>query len=171
MRVVIEKRIVKPELIELLARADQRYLLRQREKIALGLLAQREAMTAKELAQAFDLKDTGILSQWIGRLLQWKVVRQTGRTKGTRYFIEPAILRKMDFPSQTSLARIEPPRLLALIEEDLQRHPWSSFGEIHQRIGTEIPAHQIRKQIKRLVGEGKIIQKGEKRWRRYSLSI
>lgn len=170
VKVVIKKRIVKPEVIDFLAKADQRYLLRQRENIVLGLLAQRDAMTARELAQALGLRDAGAVSQWMGRLLKWRVVRHTGRTKGTRYFIDPDILRKMDFPSQTSLARIEPPRLMALIEEDLKRHPWSAFGEIHQRIGIEIPAHQIRNQIKRLSEENKIIQKGEKRWRRYSVS-
>ncbi len=170
VQVVIEKRIVKPELIDFLEKADQRYFLQQREKIALGLLAQHEAMTAQDLARALDLRDTGVVSQWIRRLLKWKVVKQTGRTKGTRYFVDPGILKKMDFPSQTSLTRIEPPRLMALIEEDLQRHPWSAFGEVHQRIGEEIPAHQIRKQIKKLVEEGRARQKGKNRWRRYALS-
>jgi ATP-dependent DNA helicase RecG len=170
VKIIIEKRIVKPELIDFLAKADQRYSLKQREKIILGLLAQREAMTVRELAQSLDLKDTGTVAQWIGRLLAWHIIQQTGRTKGTRYFIDPGILRKMDFPSQTSLTRIEPHRLLALIEEDLQRHPWSSFGEIHQRIGPEIPAHQMRKQIRHLVEEKKIIHKGKNRWRRYAVS-
>lgn len=38
---------------------------------------------------------------WLERLLNWEVVRQTGRTKGTRYFIDPGMLRTLRFPSQT----------------------------------------------------------------------
>ena len=42
-----------------------------------------------------------------------------------------------DVKSLRVLTRIEPHRLMALIEEDLRRNPWSSFGEIHQRIAGE----------------------------------
>ena len=168
--VVVQRRIVKPEVIDFLEKAERTFILRQREKIVLGLLAQYEAMTALELAGALDLPEASAVSQWMGRLQEWRIVMQAGRTKGTRYYIDPAILRKLDFPSQTTLTRIEPHRLMALIEEDLRRNPWSSFGEIHQRIGREIPAHQIRREIKHLIASERILYRGKNRWRRYCVT-
>lgn len=168
--VVIQRRIMKPEVIDFLERADQMFSLRQREKITLGLLAQHEGLTARDLAQLLELEDASGVARWMGRLPKWGLVRQTGRTKGTRYFVDPEFLRKLEFPSRTTLARIEPHRLRSLILEDLERNPGSSFGEIHQRIGDEIPDHQVRKQIKTLVEEERIAYQGEYRWRRYWVS-
>jgi len=167
--VTIYKRVINPRVVDFLAKADQTFELSQREKIVLGLLAQQEAMTARNLADALELADARAIASWIGRLLNWQVVRQVGRTKGVRYYVDPAVMRKLDFPSHTTLARIEPHRLSALILEDLRRHPRSSFGEIRQRIGPEIPAHQIRKQLKALAEARRITYEGDRRWRRYRL--
>ena len=168
--VVIQRRIMKPEVIDFLERADQMFSLRQREKITLGLLAQHEGLTARDLARLLELEDASGVARWMGRLPKWGLVRQTGRTKGARYFVDPELLRKLEFPSRTTLARIEPHRLRSLILEDLERNPGSSFGEIHQRIGDEIPDHQVRKQIKTLVEKERIAYQGEFRWRRYWVS-
>ncbi len=169
--VTVQRRILNPEVIDLIAKSDQMFQLRQREKITLGLLARHDALTARELAETLELSEVDAISQWMGRLLEMRIVRRTGRTKGTRYYIDPDVLRKMAFPSQTTLTRIEPHRLQALIVEDLRRHPRSSFGEIRDRIGTEIPQHQIRKQIKTLVEKGDIVHEGQNRWRRYSVPL
>ncbi|WP_373498726.1 ATP-binding protein [Desulfococcus sp.] len=167
VKVVVEKRIVKPEVIDFLMKADQTYQLRQRERIALGLLAQSEGMTARELADALELSDGVEIAFWIGRLPDIGIVRQTGRTKGTRYFVEPEFLRRLDFPSQTSLARIEPHRLDALVLEDVARYPASAIGEIHERIGPEIKRRQVKLALDRLCDKGKIRPEGDKRGRRY----
>ena len=169
VEVTIPRRVIKPEVIDFLAKADQTFQLSQRERIALGILVQYDALTARQLADLLELSDAVAVSGWLGRLLDWKIVCQTGRTKGTRYFVDPDVLRKLEFPTQTSLARIEPHRLLALVQEDLQRHPGAAFGEIHQRIGQEIPDHQVRRQLKALVADGRARYEGEKRWRRYWL--
>jgi ATP-dependent DNA helicase RecG len=169
VEVTIPRRVIKPEVIDFLAKADQTFQLSQRERIALGILVQYDALTARQLADLLELSDAVAVSGWLGRLLDWKIVSQTGRTKGTRYFVDPDVLRKLEFPTQTSLARIEPHRLLALVQEDLQRHPGAAFGEIHQRIGQEIPDHQVRRQLKALVADGRARYEGEKRWRRYWL--
>jgi ATP-dependent DNA helicase RecG len=170
VEVTIRRRVIKPKVIDFLAKADQVFPLTQRERIALGILVQHDALTARQLAEILELSDAVTIGGWIGRLLEWKIVKQVGRTKGTRYFVDPALLVKLEFPSQTTLARIEPHRLRALILEDLQRHPRSALREIRGRIGREIPDHQIRKQLDLLSKEGRVIREGARRWSRYRLS-
>jgi ATP-dependent DNA helicase RecG len=46
VQVTVRRRILKPEVIDFIAKADQTYQLTQRERITLGLLAQHDAMTA-----------------------------------------------------------------------------------------------------------------------------
>lgn len=167
VEVTIPRRVIKPKVIDFLAKADQTYQLTQRERIALGVLVQHEALTSRELAELLELPDTAVVVGWFKRLQDWGIVRHKGQTKGTKYFVDPGILNRLEFPGQTTLTRIEPHRLRALILEDLQRHPGASFGEIHGRIGLEIPDHQIRKQLRSLFAEGKVKHEGEKRWRRY----
>ena len=68
------------------------------------------------------------LQPWLARLLGWNVVHSAGRTQATRYFVAPELLRNLRFPADTTLKRIEPHRLAALILEDLRRYapagPW-----------------------------------------------
>jgi ATP-dependent DNA helicase RecG len=89
------------------------------------------------------------------------------RTKGVRYFVDPELLNDLNFPTQTDFTRIEPYCLRELIREDLNRHPGSGFGEIHQRVGEEIPAHQIRLAIRELAEKGDLRAEGNTRARRY----
>ncbi len=169
VKVTIEKRIVRPEVIDFLAKADQTYILKQREKIALGLLAQHDTMTARELADTLELTDIGEITTWIGRLLDLQIVQQVGRTKGTRYYVDPELLRRLDFPSQTSLNRIEPYRLDALVLEDLGRYPGSAISDVHTRIGLEIKRRQVKMALDRLVKKDEVKTLGEKRGRKYWL--
>jgi ATP-dependent DNA helicase RecG len=170
VEVSVRRRVLKPEVIDFLAKADQTFELTQREKITLGLLAQHEALTSKALAETLELASADLMTAWMGRLQRLNIVQQTGRTKGTRYFVDPMLLKKMDFSTVTTLTRIEPYRLRALILEDLARHPESAVGEIHQRIGQEIPVSQVRRAMKGLVDNESIVYQGEKRWRRYRVS-
>lgn len=55
VQITIRRRILKPEVIDFIAKADETYQLTQRERIALGLLAQHDAMTARELGAALEL--------------------------------------------------------------------------------------------------------------------
>ncbi len=167
VKVVVEKRIVKPEVIDFLGKADQTYQLRQRERIVLGLLAQSEGMTARELTDVLELSDAGEIASWMGRLPATGIVQQTGRTKGTLYFVEPELLRRLEFPSHTSLVRIEPHRLDALVLEDITRYPGAAIGEIHERIGPEIKRRQVKLVLERLCGKNKVRPEGDKRGRRY----
>ncbi len=156
-------------MLRLIAQTEERYRLSQRERIVLGVLALGEGMTARDLTAKLDLQNSDALKAWLGRLLKWNLIAQTGKTAGTRYFVKPSLLQQVDFPAQTSLLRIEPHRLEALILEDLKRYPASAVSDINQRIGTEINKRQIKLALDRLRSNDKIAWQGEKRWRRYSL--
>lgn len=167
VEVTVSRRLIKAEVIDFIARVDQTFQLSQRARITLGILVQSEGMTARQLADVLELPDTNTVIAWVQPLVDAGVVSQTGRTKGTRYFVDPAILRTTEFPTKTTLSRIESPRLQALILEDLKRHPGSAFGELHQRIGKEIPISQVRRQLQAMLDESRIKAEGENRWRRY----
>ena len=169
VQVTVRRRIIKPEVIDFLAKADQTYQLTQRERIALGLLAQQDAMTARELVAALELPSVDSLQPWLKRPLEWQLVRSIGRTQATRYFIDPELLRSLDFAASTTLKRIEPHRLLALIVEDVGRYPRTRIGEIHQRIGAEVPRSRIRRSLEQLVREGRLHQEGVRSGTRYRL--
>jgi ATP-dependent DNA helicase RecG len=169
VQVTVRRRILKPEVINFIAKADQTYQLTQRERIALGLLAQHDALTARELAVKLELSTVEALQPWLKRVLDWHLVQSAGRTQATRYFIDPGLLRSLDFVGGTTLKRIEPHRLLALIVEDVGRYAESKIGDIHQRIGLEIPRSRVRRALEQLVKEGKLHQQGVRSGTRYRL--
>jgi ATP-dependent DNA helicase RecG len=169
VQVTVRRRILKPEVIDFIAKADQTYQLTQRERIALGLLAQHDALTARELATTLELPSVDALQPWLKRLLDWQLVQSAGRTQATRYFVDPALLRSLDFVGGTTLKRIEPHRLLALIVEDVGRYPQSKIGDIHQRIGLEIPRSRIRRGVEQLLKDGKLHSEGVGSGTRYRL--
>lgn len=167
VQVTIRRRILKPEVIDFIAKADQTYQLSQRERISLGLLAQHDALTARELADRLELSTVDELQPWVRRLLDLGLVHHTGRTQATRYFIAPNLLRSMDFSGKTTLKLIEPHRLAALVFEDLQRYPGSAISEIHKRIGVELNQKQVKRALEQLTEQGKVQAEGINRWRRY----
>lgn len=167
VQVTIRRRILKPEVIDFIAKADQTYQLTQRERIALGLLTQQDSLTARELVTALELATTEALQAWLKRLLEWGLIKSTGRTQATRYFVDPALLRNLQFASETTLKRIEPHRLAALVLVDLERYPKSAISDIHQRIGDEIHPKQIKRALEELTAKGNVRFEGDKRWRRY----
>ena len=167
VQVTVRRRILKPEVIDFIAKADQTYQLTQRERIALGLLAQHDALTARELTAVLELPSVEALQPWVKRLLEWDLVQSAGRTQATRYFVDPGLLRNLNFAGETTLKRIEPHRLEALVLEDLKRYPKSAVSDIRQRIGREIHPKQVKRALDDLIEKGDVRYEGEKRWRRY----
>ena len=167
VQVTVRRRILKPEVIDFIAKADQTYQLTQRERIALGLLAQHDALTARELAAKLDLPSVEALQPWLKRLLEWQLLQSAGRTKATRYFIGPGLMRSLNFTGETTLKRIEPHRLAALVFEDLQRYPQSAISDIHKRVGGEIHPKQVKRALDELIERGAVRFEGNNRWRRY----
>lgn len=170
VKVTIQRRIVKPEVMRLVKEADDRFQLTQRERITLGALAQTEGMTARELGAMLETDGAEELAPWLGRLIQNGVVSTSGKTSGMRYFVAPEWLRGVQLDRKTTLSRITPHRLAALILEDLTRYPDSSSADINRRIGAEISAKTVKRALDDLVGDGRVTIKGERRWRRYRLA-
>ncbi len=167
VQVTVRRRILKPAVIDFIAKADQTYQLTQRERIALGLLAQHDALTARELTNALELPSVEALQPWLKRLLDWQLVQSAGRTQAKRYFVNPSLLRNLQFTGGTTLKRIEPHRLAALVLEDLQRYPRSAISDIHQRVGGEIHPKQVKRALEELIERGEVRFEGNNRWRRY----
>ena len=130
---------------------------------ALGLLARHEALTAIELLKTLELARADDLKHWIGRLKDWGVVNTRGKTKATEYFIEPTILRTLDFQGDTTLKGIERHRLRELILRDLEIYQKASISQIHGRIGEEIPRRKLRRELADLVEGNEIGSQGVKR--------
>lgn len=169
VKVTIQRRIAKPEVMRLLTEADARFQLNQRERITLGVLAQTEGMTARELAAVLETEGGDALSVWLGRLQPLGLVQTAGRTQGTRYFVDPTLLRGAKLVLPTTLVRIEPHRLLELIREDLRRYPNSKIGEISGRIGPEVNRSQLKRALTALVDRSVVVMEGLRNGARYRL--
>ncbi len=170
VKVTVEKRIIKTEIIRFMEKANQAFALRTKEIISLGLIAQNTALTAIEFSNILNLEGQNGIRNWMGRLLDFELVKQRGKTKGTSYYVEPELLKQLDFKGQTDLKNIEPHRLRALIVEDLKIYSGSSVGEIHERIGAEIPIRSLKTQLHNLLENDEIIKDGDKRWTKYSIN-
>lgn len=169
VKVTLARTAPERQVLAFIAKASESYPLTQRERIALGLLARAEAMSARELATQLKLQDTEALRPWLERLCEWGLVSQSGRTKATRYFVQPELLRALAFPAVTTLKRIEEHRLRALVLEDLERYPWSSIGSMHTRIGQEIPMRRLRSTLGAMLEEHVIQKTGVRKGTRYAL--
>ena len=161
--VTVRKQIARTSIVDFMVKADLTLQPTQRELITLGLLAQHEALTAIELVKVLELSRAEDLKHWIGRLKDWGVVSSRGRTKATEYFVEPDVLRKLEFQGGTTLKGIERHRLRELILRDLEIYRKASISEIHGRIGAEIPRRKIRRELGELVAENEIGSQGVKR--------
>ena len=158
VEVTVKKHILNPLVIDFMGKADEWFQLTQKEKICLGLIAQHEALTAIQLERLIELTGSDALKPWLGRLTDLGLVRSSGKTKGTTYFVPPDALRKLEFQGPTTLRRIEPHRLRELILRDLDTYPHSKAVEIHARVGTEIPLRTLQAHLKALVDE-KLVQR------------
>ena len=170
VRVTLARMAPDRQVLAFITKAGESHPLTQRERITLGLLARHEALTARELEAQLELANAEQLRPWLGRLCDWGLVGQTGRTQATRYFVKPELLRSLAFPAVTTLKRIEDHRLRALVLEDLGRYPGSAFGEVHARIGSEIPQRRLRTMLKQLTDERIVEKSGVLKGTRYSLA-
>lgn len=167
VEVTVRKRIINPLIIDFIDKADQTFHLRQKEKICLGMIAQHESLTALELVRLLELPGAPALAPWLERLLEWHIVRSRGKTRGTSYYIDSDLLRRLDFKGPTSLKGIETYRLRELVLQDLKKHQEAGISEIHARIGSEIPRRLLKEQLRQLVADDTIGKKGRLKHTRY----
>jgi ATP-dependent DNA helicase RecG len=71
---------------------------------------------------------------------------------------------------KTTLKRVSPHRLRALVLEDLERYPDSAISAIHRRIGAEISVRVIKRALDHLIDAAQVECRGECRWRTYRLA-
>ncbi|MDA8217364.1 MAG: putative DNA binding domain-containing protein [Dehalococcoidales bacterium] len=169
VHVLIPRRVVHPGVARLLSVSEQRFQLTQRERITLGLLAQGEGLRTAELTEALALSDAPALKAWVGRLVELGLLAVSGRTRAARYFVPPGLLQSVGLDRQTTLTRVQPHRLRALVLEDLERYPGSARGDIHRRVGAEIHVRSLSRVLAGLVQEGEVVAEGKGRWCRYRL--
>lgn len=165
--VTIKKHIVKTEIIKLVSRANEEFLLRQKEIICLGLIAQHTTLSATEFSKVLNLPQKNAIRDWLGRLQELGLVKSKGKTKGVEYFITPEFLQKLEFKGKTSLKKIENYRLKELIHQDLLTYPYSAISEIHQRIGTEIAYRKVKNQLYSMAATGEIAVVGKLKSTKY----
>jgi ATP-dependent DNA helicase RecG len=172
VQVTIYRKILKQDVIDFIAQIDAQYQLTQRERITLCLLAQHESLNARELGKLLTLpEDNHAISPWLGKLLSnYELVKQSGKGQATRYYIDPELLRSTQLRIKTTLQRIEPHRLEALILEDLRHYPKSSISAIQDRIAPELLRSRIKRALEKMVQDKTIDFEGENRGRRYSLT-
>jgi len=162
--------IIKNEdIILLIDKLKKNYNISQKEVICFGIIAQNQSISASEFNKLIQSKDDKQIKNWLGNLLNEKIILTKGKTKGTIYIVNPDIL-KGTFFEKTDLSNIEEHRLKSLIIEDLEKYPNSSVSEIQKRIGKEIKIKRIRKCIYKLVEENKLKATGVKRYRKYSIA-
>jgi ATP-dependent DNA helicase RecG len=165
--VTIERRIIKAEVIDFVARIDELYQLTQRERISLGMLAQHGSLTALEFSRLLAVDEGMRLRGWVGRLIEEEIVLTRGRTRATEYRVNPRILKAQDFKGPTTLKVIAPHRLRELALEDVSTHGPNAahpttFGAIHDRIGKEISASKLRSALNTLITDGRIKNTGKR---------
>lgn len=165
--VTIKKHIAKPEVVKLVSRANDEFQLRQKEIICLGLIAQHGSLSSIEFSKVLNLPQQNAIRDWLGRLSELELILSTGKTKGVEYFVNPEFLRRLDFKGKTNLKKIENHRLKELIYQDISAYPNSSIGEIHQRIGIEIPYRKIKTQLYQMAESGEIQTSGKLKGRKY----
>jgi ATP-dependent DNA helicase RecG len=105
--ITVRKRILKNEVVKLVSRANEEFQLRQREIICLGLIAQHTSLSAIEFSNVLSLPQQNAIRDWLGRLLDLKLIQFKGKTKGVEYFVNPEFLNRIDFRGKTNLKKIE----------------------------------------------------------------
>lgn len=165
--VVVQKQFVSKQVIQLMDKASSEFQLKQKELITLGLVAQQQSYTALELSGVLNQNQEHGLRSWLGKLLEYDLLIQSGKGKGTQYAVNPEFIRKINFKGKTNLKNIEDYRLEELIFKDVTAYPNSAFSEIHQRIGKEINQYKVKRILKKMVENNVLGTAGERKGTRY----
>jgi ATP-dependent DNA helicase RecG len=162
--VIIKKQFISKEIVRLMDKASTEFYLKQKEIISLGLIAQHQSLSSIEISEILNQNE----QNWVGKLLEYGLILKSGKAKGTQYSINPEFIRKINFKkAKTNLKNIEDYRLEELIFKDIKTYPNSSFGEIHSRIGDEINLHKVRRLIKNMIDNNKILKIGINKGTKY----
>lgn len=110
------------------------------------VISQREKINATDLVKQLQLSENARLRPYVEMLTELGIVITRGVKKGTQYLINPKLMQAAKVNLPTTLKTIEPHRLKALIQEDLQKYPDSSISEIASRL-PDIDRSDLQKHI------------------------
>ena len=167
--VTVRKNIISKEVVRLMSKVNDDFGLNQKEIISLGLIAQNGSLSALSLSKRLSLRSNDSLNYWLGKLLKNDIVLSKGKTKATEYFVNPELLKKVDYKGKTDLKKIENHRLKQLIIEDLRIYSPCSKADIHERIGKEIHEKKIKRELDKLIDEAIVIRTGQNKGTKYKL--
>lgn len=96
---------------------------RCRVSLEVQFLAQKSSRTVPGKTADWNeiVKDRTAFANAMDRIA-WDLVQSSGRTQATRSFVNPSLLRNLNFTGGSTLKHIEPHPLLALIVEELSRY-------------------------------------------------
>lgn len=167
--VTVFSNIIDTEVLSIIDYLSEHYQLTQKEVISVGAIARHKKISSFDLSGILQLNNDDRLRDWLGKLLENKIVITEGKTKGTMYFINPKVLTSLQLNLKPSLKTMEEHKVKALILEDLKYHPNSKMADIHGRL-EDLNMAYVRKLVYRLVKEGDIETEGEKKNRTYVLA-
>lgn len=145
------------------------YPLSQKELIVLGIVARHKKILTTNLTKELQLSDEKRLRSFVGKLLDKSILITRGIKKGTEYLINPKLISSSKINIKPTLKVIEPHRLEALIEDDLNRYPNSQVADIQKRL-EDVPLQDIRKKVYAMVKKGILEHTPDKTYRKYWLA-
>ena len=168
-KVIQSSEIIDEEVVFLLDYISQHYQLSQKQFIALGIIAREKKILGTELIKQLQLQEDDRLRSYVSKLEDQQILISRGIKKGKQYLINPKLIKSSKLNIKPSLKTIEPHRLIALIESDLQTYPKSTITEIHKRI-PDVYRKDLQKIIYKMVENGKLKNSNAKKNRTYWLA-
>lgn len=169
--VTLERKIVSKEASRVFEHLQYYYpqiAQNQKALIAFGIVFQEEIISSIDLTRKLQLPEADRLRSYVEPLVSQDIILARGRGKGTKYYVNPAIISDSKANIQTTLKAIEPYRLKELIKQDLKYHSLSLVSDISQRL-PDVPFKDLQKMVRRMASEGELIPDGGRKFRRYRL--
>lgn len=160
--VTVYSNIIDPEILEIIDYITQHYQLSQKEMIALGAITRHKKVSGHDLSKILQLTNDERLRDWIGKLIDRKIIVSEGKTKGVMYQVNPKLLGSIEHNLKPSLKTMEDYKVKALILEDLKVHPKSKASDVHGRLD-DLDVAYVRKIIYKLRDEGLIESEGARK--------
>ena len=169
--VTVERKIVSKEASRVFEHLQYFYpqiAQNQKAMIAFGIIFQEEIVSSIDLTRKLQLPEADRLRSYVDPLISQDIILSRGRGKGTKYYVNPAIISDSKANIQTTLKAIEPYRLKELIKQDLKYHSLSLVSDISQRL-PDVPFKDLQKMVRRMASDGELIPDGGRKFRRYRL--
>ena len=162
-------KILDEEAILIIDFIAKNYQLTQKEYIVLGIVARHKKILTTNLTKELQLNDEDRLRTYVNKLVDKAIIVTRGIKKGTEYLINPKLISSSKINIKPTLKVIEPHRLKALIEDDINRYPQSQVNEIQKRL-EDVPIEDVRKCIYKMVKENILEHTKDKTYRKYWLA-